>query len=272
MHSSITILFLGDVVGKPGRRAVAKYLASNGKPHVDVVVVNAENMAHGFGMTELNVKELLEAGADVLTGGNHTFDRKEVFSFMPQYPNVLRPANYPEGTAGHGLYLHTIGGTKIAIINLLGRVFMDPLRSPFHVADELVAIARSETNLIFVDMHAEASAEKVAMGWYLDGRVSAVVGTHTHVQTADERILPKGTAYITDAGCCGPVNSVIGMDLHAVFRRLVEQLPARFEVAEGPAQVCGVVVRIDKATGNAISIERVRYAEPEAAEKLETAE
>jgi metallophosphoesterase (TIGR00282 family) len=261
MDSSITILFLGDVVGKPGRRAVTRYLASEGRPQADLVIVNAENMAHGFGLTEANIKELLEAGADILTGGNHTFDRKELFGILPNYPNVLRPANYPEGTPGTGFYVHTIGDTKVAVINLLGRVFMDPLRSPFQVADELVEKARQETNIIFVDMHAEATAEKVALGWYLDGKVSAVVGTHTHIQTADEHILPKGTAYITDAGCCGPINSVIGMAFDAVFRRLVQQLPARFEVAEGPAAVCGVAITIDRASGQASKIERVRFEE-----------
>lgn len=268
MDSSITILFLGDVVGKPGRRAVSTYLASEDRPDADVVIINAENTAHGFGLTESNVRELYDAGADILTGGNHTFDRKEIFGFMPHYPSLLRPANYPEGTPGTGFYIHTIGDTKIAVINLLGRVFMDPMRSPFHVADELVGYARTETNIIFVDMHAEATAEKVALGWYLDGRVSAVVGTHTHVQTADERILPKGTAYITDAGCCGPMNSVIGMDFDAVFRRLVQQLPARFEVASGQAAVSGVVLKIDKRTGRALSIERVRYEEPETVEMV----
>lgn len=262
MDSSITILFLGDVVGKPGRRAVTRYLASEGRPKSDVVIVNAENMAHGFGMTELNVRELLDAGADILTGGNHTFDRREFFGFAANYPSVLRPANYPEGTPGTGFYVHTVGDTKVAVINLLGRVFMDPLRSPFHVADELIERARQETNIIFVDMHAEATAEKVALGWYLDGRVSAVVGTHTHVQTADEKILPKGTAYITDAGCCAPVNSVIGMGFDAVFRRLVQQLPARFEVADGPASACGVVVVVDRESGRAVHIERVRFDEP----------
>lgn len=265
MDSSITILFLGDVVGKPGRRAVTRYLASEGRQQADLVIVNAENMAHGFGMTEPNIKELLDAGADILTGGNHTFDRKELFGFLSHYPSVLRPANYPEGTPGTGYYVHTIGDTKVAVINLLGRVFMEPLRSPFHIADELVAQARCETNIIFVDMHAEATAEKVAMGWYLDGRVSAVVGTHTHVQTADERVLPKGTAYITDAGCCGPIESVIGMAFDAVFRRLVQQLPARFEVAEGPAAVSGVAITIDKASGRATAIKRVRFEEKQEA-------
>jgi metallophosphoesterase (TIGR00282 family) len=261
MNSSITILFLGDVVGKPGRRAVTRYLASEGRKQADLVIVNAENMAHGFGLTEANIKELLDAGADILTGGNHTFDRKELISILPNYPSVLRPANYPEGTPGTGMYIHTVGDTKVAVINLLGRVFMDPLRSPFHVADELVEQARQETNIIFVDMHAEATAEKVALGWYLDGRVSAVVGTHTHIQTADEHILPKGTAYITDAGCCGPVNSVIGMAFDAVFRRLIQQLPARFEVAEGPAAACGVLVEVDVETGKARNIKRIRYEE-----------
>ncbi len=266
MDSSITILFLGDVVGKPGRRAVASFLGSEAKPQSDVVIVNAENMAHGFGVTETNVKELLEAGADILTGGNHTFDRKEIFGFIAQYPTMIRPANYPEGTPGAGMYIHTVGDTKVAVINLLGRVFMDAMRSPFQIADELIEKAKKETNIIFVDMHAEATAEKVALGWYLDGRVSAVVGTHTHVQTADERILPKGTAYITDAGCCAPINSVIGMDFDAVFRRMIQQLPARFEVAIGPAAACGVTIKIDRESGKAISIERVRYVETDNAE------
>jgi hypothetical protein len=240
----------------------AKYLASS-RPHADFIIINVENSAHGFGVTERNVKEFFDAGAHVLTGGNHTFDRKEIFGFINKYPNVLRPANYPEGTAGRGFGIFTAGDTKIAVINLLGRVFMDPLRSPFHVADELIAVARSETNIIFVDMHAEATAEKVAMGWYLDGRISVLAGTHTHVQTADEKILPGGTAYITDVGCCAPVQSVIGMDFHAVYRRLVEQLPARFEVASGIAAANGIYVTVDKKTGKAISIERVRYEETE---------
>jgi metallophosphoesterase (TIGR00282 family) len=261
MNSSMSILFLGDVVGRPGRRVVSRYLASAECPRADLIIVNAENSAHGFGMTEQNIRELHEAGAHVLTGGNHTFDRKEVFSFLEKYPYVLRPGNYPENTAGHGLCIYPLGEVQVAVINLLGRVFMEPMRSPFHVADELIAKAKAETDIIFVDMHAEATAEKIALALYLDGQVSVVAGTHTHVQTADERILPKGTAFITDVGCCGPINSVIGMDQTAVFRRLVEQLPSRFEVASGAAAVCGILVKIDSKTGKPSSIERVRWNE-----------
>jgi 2',3'-cyclic-nucleotide 2'-phosphodiesterase len=261
MSSSLSILFLGDIVGRPGRRVVGKYLAHPNRPQADFIIANAENSAHGFGLTELNVKELLDLGIDVLTGGNHTFDRKELFQFINSYPSLLRPANYPPGTAGKGLGIFTVGDTKIAVINLLGRVFMDPLQSPFLIADQLIAEAQKETNIIFLDFHAEATAEKVAMGWYVDGRISCMVGTHTHVQTADERVLPKGTAYITDAGCCAPVHSVIGMDLAAVYRRLVEQLPARFEVAAGLAAACGILLKVDAATGKAISIERLRFEE-----------
>jgi metallophosphoesterase (TIGR00282 family) len=261
MNSTVSILFLGDVVGRPGRRVVGKFLSSPQKPAADLVIVNVENSAHGFGVTEQNVKEFLDLKIDVLTGGNHTFDRKEIFTFLDKYPQVLRPANYPEGTAGRGFNIYTVGDTKIAVINLMGRVFMDPLRSPFVIADELISEAAKETKIIFVDLHAEATAEKVAFGRYVDGRVSVVVGTHTHVATADEHVMPKGTAYITDVGCCATVDSVIGMDFGAVYRRLVEQLPARFEVAEGIAAASGVLIKVDKETGKAISIERLRFVE-----------
>jgi len=260
MSSTITILFLGDVIGKPGRRVVTKFLAGR-KPQADLVIANVENCAHGFGLTEQNLKELKDSGVQVFTGGNHTFDRREIFEFIDGETHVIRPANYPQGTAGKGYCIVSVGDTKVGVINLLGRVFMEPLQSPFLVADELIETVRKETNLVFLDMHAEATAEKVTMGWYVDGRVSVMVGTHTHIQTADEKILPGGTAYITDAGCCGPVNGVIGMDKEAVFRRMVQQLPARFEVANGPAAACGVSVVINKQSGKAESISRVYFLE-----------
>ena len=266
MKSTVTILFLGDVVGKPGRRVLTKYLTSPQRPPADMVIVNVENSAHGFGVTEQNIKEFQDVGINVMTGGNHTFDRKELFSFIGNYDFLLRPANYPEGTAGHGLCYWSFGDKKVAVINLIGRVFMEPMRSPFLVADELIKAASEHTNLIFVDFHAEATAEKVAMGMYLDGRVSVMVGTHTHVQTADERVLPNGTAYITDVGCCAPVNSVIGMDKVAVYRRLIEQLPARFEVAGGPAAVSGIITTIDSESGKAIEIKRLRFVETDVAD------
>lgn len=262
MSETLTILFFGDVIGKPGRRALCTYLKTK-KPPTDLVIVNVENAAHGFGVQEQHINELIDAGVDVFSGGNHTFDRREIFDFIDDYPTILRPANYPEGTPGRGYVVVDCADTKVAVINLHGRVFMEPLRSPFLIADEIIKTIESETKIIFVDIHAEATAEKQAVGWYLDGRVSAVVGTHTHVQTADERILPKGTGYLTDAGACGPMNSVIGMNFDGVFRRMVQQLPSRFEVAEGRAAVCGVMVKINKSTGKAESLERIRFEEAE---------
>lgn len=256
--SIITVLVLGDIIGKPGRQIVKRYLEKAcAKP--DLVIANVENAAHGFGVTEDNLSELRSAGVMAFTGGNHTFDRKEIFEFISRQELFIRPANYPEGTPGNGYCLVDVKGHQLAIVNLLGRVFMEPLGSPFAKADELVPVIRSRTNLIIVDFHAEATAEKMALGFYLDGKVSAVLGTHTHVQTADERILINGTAYITDIGCCGPYNSVIGMELEGVFRRLVKQLPSRFEVASGPAMLNGVVVTLNAVDGKALFIERVRY-------------
>ncbi len=262
MHSqaNISILFLGDVIGKPGRSIVKHYLdALDNKP--DLIIANVENAAHGFGVAQNNLSELKEIGISVFTGGNHTFDRKEIFDFIDQEPYLLRPANYPETTPGRGFCFAPVKDKQVAILNLMGRVFMEPLRSPFLVADELLPEISKKTNIIIIDMHAEATAEKVAMGLYLDGRVSAVLGTHTHVQTADERILAKGTAYLTDLGCCGPTDGVIGMDKQAVFRRMIDQLPARFEVAAGPSALHGAQLIIDSQTGKAISIQRVQYHE-----------
>lgn len=260
MHSqaNISILFLGDVIGKPGRSIVKHYLDTlDNKP--DLIIANVENAAHGFGVSQSNLSELKESGVSVFTGGNHTFDRKEIFDFIDQEPNLLRPANYPETTAGRGFCFVPVKDKQVAIINLMGRVFMEPLRSPFLVADQLIHEISKKTNIIIIDMHAEATAEKVAMALYLDGRISAIVGTHTHVQTADERILAKGTACITDLGCCGPTDGVIGMDKQAVFRRMVEQLPARLEVASGPAAVHGAQIIIDLHSGKATGIQRVQY-------------
>lgn len=250
------ILFLGDVVGRPGRQHVKKYLKEL-KTRPDLVIVNAENAAHGFGLTEKIVKEFIEAGVDVLSGGNHTFDKKELFDFIDNYDFILRPANYPKGTPGSGTFIFEADGFKVGILNLMGRVFMEPLNSPFLTADEMVDSLKDKVDSILVDFHAEATAEKVALGHYLDGRVACVLGTHTHVQTADERILPGGTAYITDAGMCGARDGVIGMDKEQVYRRLVKQLPSRFEIAGGPTVLNGIKLVLDKSTGAATSIERV---------------
>jgi hypothetical protein len=260
LPSIISILFLGDIIGRPGRDIVKQYLGTL-ENEVDLVIANVENAAHGFGTTANNLNELKEAGISVFSGGNHTFDRKEVFDFISNEPYMLRPANYPENTAGRGFCLIKVKGIEIAVINLMGRELMKPLRSPFMVADEIIDQIKEKTNIICVDMHAELTAEKVAMGWHLNGRVSAVVGTHTHVQTADERILPDGTAYITDLGCCGPINGIIGMDRKGAFRRMIDQLPAHLEVAGGPAAVSGARVTVDVNSGKALNIERVRFSE-----------
>lgn len=261
-QTSLSILFLGDVIGKPGRNVIKKYLGENAS-RFDLVVANVENAAHGFGTTQGNVQELKDAGVRGFTGGNHTFDRKEILDFISGEKHLVRPANYPSGTPGQGTCVIEIAGVKVALLNLIGRVFMEPLSSPFLVADELLPKLLEETSIVIVDFHAEATAEKVAMGWYLDGRVSAVLGTHTHIQTADERVLPGGTAYLTDVGSCGPYNGVIGMDKAGVFRRLIEQMPTRFEVADGPAMLNGVHLEIDRASGKAKSIERIRFLGPE---------
>lgn len=192
-----------------------------------------------------------------MSGGNHTFDKKEIFDFIENYPFLLRPANYPAGTPGRGSFVFESDGFKVGIINLMGRVFMEPLDSPFTRVDEILATMTNEVDAIIVDFHAEATAEKVALGHHLDGRVSAVLGTHTHVQTADERVLPGGCAYITDAGSCGPRDGVIGMDKELVFRRMIKQLPARFEIAPGPTILNGVRIKIDKQSGKALKIERI---------------
>lgn len=263
--NSFSVLFLGDVIGKPGRDLVVKYvteeLASANPP--DLVIANVENAAHGYGVSEKVLRELGDAGVQVFSGGNHTFDKKDIFEFIDRYPNLLRPANYPPGTPGKGSCVVVVNGFRVGVLNIMGRVYMEPLQSPFWSAEEHIEQLKNETDAIIVDLHAEATAEKMAMGLYLDGRVAAVLGTHTHVQTADERILPEGTAYITDAGCCGPANGVIGMDKQAVFRRMVKQLPARLEIASGPAQLNGVRFVIDKSTGLSTAIERVSLREDE---------
>ncbi len=267
VDNSINVLFLGDIIGRPGRQLVVKYvtseLASPEPP--DLVVANVENAAHGFGITEPILKQLKTAGVHVFSGGNHTFDKKEIFEIIDRYPELLRPANYPDGTPGRGTYIHDLNGFKVGFLNLMGRVFMEPLRSPYHTADELLPALIEQSDAVIVDMHAEATAEKVTLGWYLDGKVSAVLGTHTHVQTADERILPGGTAYITDVGCCGPADGVIGMNKESVFRRLIQQLPARLDVADGPAMLNGVRIKISRETGKALSINRIFVREAEGA-------
>src|SRR5512136_745406 len=250
------ILFIGDIVGRPGRRAVRELLPGLLKEHgVDLVIANGENAAAGFGITRDTVDELLECGIHLLTTGNHVWDKKEVLGFIDEYPNLLRPANFPEACPGIGhAVVKTPAGIPVAVINLAGRIFMHPADCPFRVAKALVEQLRRQTPIIFVDIHAEATSEKQAMGWFLDGEVSAVVGTHTHVQTADEGVLPGGTAYITDAGMTGPFNSIIGIRKDAVLERFLIQIPNRFEVAKDDVRLQGVVVDIDGKSGRASGI------------------
>ncbi|MEN3940063.1 TIGR00282 family metallophosphoesterase [Prosthecobacter sp. SYSU 5D2] len=253
------ILFLGDVVGEPGRKAVAAMLPElRDELKVDFAIVNGENSAGGRGITPKIAISLMRAKADVITTGDHIWDQKEIISFLGDEPRLLRPVNYPEGAPGKGtLILQTKKG-KVGIINLQGRTFMrDALENPFSVINEVVDEMRRETPIIFVDFHAEATSEKVAMGWHLDGKVSAVVGTHTHVPTADERVLPNGTAFQSDAGMCGPLDSVIGSQIEPVLEKFLTQLPAKFGVARGPVRINGALVTLNPATGKAVSIERI---------------
>jgi len=256
----VRVLFVGDVVGKPGRVAVGKCLAALREKHaLDLIVTNAENAAGGHGATPEILKELEAAGSDAFTMGNHTWRKRAIYAELDARANIVRPANYPAGAPGRGAAIITLkDGRKLAIVNLLGRVYMEPLDCPFHCVDGLLPELARETNAILVDMHAEATSEKIAMGWHLDGRCSAVVGTHTHVQTADNRVLPKGTAYITDVGMCGPENSVIGTEVEPVLTRFKTGLPQPFNVAKGPALFCGVIIDIDDETGKSTGIERVR--------------
>jgi hypothetical protein len=259
----LTILCVGDVFGEPGRRAVQMLLPRIRKQHeVDCAIVNVENAASGYGVTPAIARAFLEQGVDVMTSGNHIWDRKEIIEYIVKENLLLRPANYPAGTPGTGSVLVKAGPHKVAVLNLMGRVFLPSLDCPFRKADEEVARLRQETPIIVVDAHCEATSETQAMGWYLDGRVSAVVGTHRHVQTADERMLPKGTAYITDLGMTGPVDSVIGVDPELALSRFLTQMPNRFEPAKGPVALHGAVIRIDPETGRALSIERLRVPLP----------
>jgi 2',3'-cyclic-nucleotide 2'-phosphodiesterase len=256
----LRLLFLGDVVGDPGRRAVAALLPDwKQELQADFIIINGENAAGGRGITPKIAIGLMRAGAAVITTGDHIWDQKEILPFLAEEPRLLRPLNYPAGAPGQGsIVLETKKG-KIGVINLQGRTFMrDQLENPFQVASECVERLRQETPILFVDFHAEATSEKVAMGWHLDGKVSAVVGTHTHVPTADERILPQGTAFQSDAGMCGPLDSIIGSQIEPVLERFHTQLPARFGVGRGVVRLNGVLVTIDPASGRALLIERVR--------------
>ena len=253
------ILFLGDIVGEPGRKAVTQHLASIKRQHnIDFSIVNGENAAGGKGITPKIARELFAAGVQVITTGDHVWDQSEILEYLPTEPKILRPINYPADTPGNGSVVLETSFGKIAVINAQGRTFMNPpLENPFTIVEQEVNRLTDEgVKIIFLDFHAETTSESIAMGFHLDGTVSAVVGTHTHVQTADERILPKGTAHLTDAGMCGPEISVLGRNVESVVFKFKSGLPTRFPVAKGPVRLCGVIVEIDPESGRATHVER----------------
>lgn len=254
------ILFIGDIVGKAGRLAAARLLPRLiSRFGIDLCVANGENAAAGFGLTPKILEELKKLEIGVVTSGNHIWKKKEIYPVLDEDNTLLRPLNYPAGVPGHGsCIVSTPGGDRVGVLNLMGRVFMYPIDCPFRAAEAEIARLREQTKTIIVDFHAEATSEKVAMGCFLDGKVSAVLGTHTHVQTADESVLPQGTAYITDTGMTGPMNSVIGVKTDIIIDKYLYQIPKRFDTAKGSAQLCGVVVDIDGATGKANRILRIR--------------
>ncbi len=255
------LLFIGDIVGRPGRDLVRHGLSAIVEHHeIDLVIANAENAAAGFGITREIGDQLLEWGVDVMTSGNHIWDKREALDYIGVEPRLLRPANYPAGVPGRGSYLaRTADGQSVGVINVMGRVFMLSIDDPFATVLKEIESLRARTRIIFVDFHAEATSEKLAMGWHLDGKVTAVVGTHTHVQTADERILPKGTAYLTDVGMTGPHDSIIGVEIEPALGRFLTGLPSKFETATANPRLNAVVVDADEQTGRATAITRLSY-------------
>jgi 2',3'-cyclic-nucleotide 2'-phosphodiesterase len=258
----IRLLFIGDIVGKPGRELVRRGLPGLRSYHqIDLVIANAENAAAGFGITREIGDDLLDQGIDVMTSGNHIWDKKEAIEYIGAESRLLRPANYPAGVPGNGSYVaRTKEGVSVGVLNVMGRVFMNSIDDPFTVALREIDALKARARVIFVDFHAEATSEKVAMGWHLDGKVTAVVGTHTHVQTADDRLLPKGTAYLTDVGMTGPHDSIIGVEIDAALGRFLNGMPARFETATGNPRLNAVIIEADETSGRALEIERVSYS------------
>jgi hypothetical protein len=270
----MNILFIGDIVGRPGREMIRLGLrALTHRFDLDLVIANAENSAAGFGVTKDIGDTLLEWGVDVMTSGNHIWAKKEALPYIASEPRLLRPANYPPGVPGRGSYVAQTGdGRAVGVINVMGRVFMLNIDDPFAVVLKEIEAIRHRTRIIIVDFHAEATSEKMAMGWHLDGKVTAVLGTHTHVQTADERILPGGTAYLTDAGMTGPHDSVIGMEWAPSLARFLNAMPSRFEPATGNPRLNGVVIEADETTGHATRITRVSYSSRELVEMTDARE
>jgi len=254
----VHVVVIGDIIGEPGRKAL--FLSLSGlirEKNVDFVIANGENAAGGFGITGNIAGKLYSYGVDCITTGNHVWRNKEVFKIIENNSRLLRPMNYPEGTPGRGWTVIEKNGVKLAVMSLLGRVYMEPVENPFRTANKEIARIQKITKNIIVDFHGEATSEKVAMGWHLDGKVSAVIGTHTHVQTADERILPEGTAYITDIGMTGPFDSVIGMRRENALRKFITLLPSKFSVAENDIRLNAVLIAIDTTSGKAQTIERL---------------
>jgi len=260
----VRILMLGDVYGRPGRRILQEHLPRlRADRRIDFVVANVENAADGFGVTPDLAQQLRAAGVDCLTSGNHIWDKPEILDYLRAEPRLLRPFNYPDGAPGAGLFAgEAADGTPVAVVNLMGRLFMPPCDDPFRAAERALQEIGGRAKVILVDMHAEATSEKQAIAVFLDGRVSAVCGTHTHVQTADERLLPGGTAYLSDLGMTGPYDSVIGIEKDLAIRRFLSGMPVRFTVARHDPRLCGALVEIDPATGRALSIERVQLRPP----------
>ncbi|MEB3196859.1 MAG: TIGR00282 family metallophosphoesterase [Candidatus Sericytochromatia bacterium] len=256
----LDVLFIGDIVGRPGRDAVAQTLQDMRRADIpDLIVANAENAAGGFGLTEPVCQELVDLGIQVLTMGNHTWDKAEIFGFIGEQRRLLRPANYPEGTPGRGWTLLEVAGVQVAVVNVMGRAFMPPVDCPFVCLDRVIAEIAGQAQVILVDVHAEATAEKIALARYVDGRVSACLGTHTHVQTADETILAGGTAFLSDVGMCGPRDAVIGVKTELAIRKMKTPFPTKLEVASGPSQFNAVRLRVDTRTGHSVAIERLNY-------------
>lgn len=264
MKEKINILFIGDIIGEPGLNIVKSLLPSFITKHkIDFVIANAENISEGMGILEKDANKLMELPIDVLTGGNHTMDKIQAHKYINETPKLLRPQNYPRGAYGHGFGMFNVKDTqiKICVINLQGRTFMKPIDCPFRSFDWVYEKIKEETNLIFVDFHAETTAEKIAFGWYADGRASCIAGTHTHIATADERVLPQGTAYITDVGMTGPYDSVIGMKKESSIKRFVYATPQKHEVATDDIRFAGIVCEINTGTGKANSIKRIFFPE-----------
>ncbi|MDF2636040.1 MAG: hypothetical protein K0R78_2914 [Pelosinus sp.] len=256
----MNIMMIGDICGQPGRRTAAHYIPLlKEKYNLDLIIANGENSAGGVGITAKVLEELLEMGIDCITTGNHVWDKKEIFNFIDTSNNLIRPANYPPGTPGKGYHVLSIKNHKVAIINLLGRVFMPPIDCPFRAVDQIIAKIKDTCEIIIIDFHAEATSEKLALGYYLDGQVSCIAGTHTHIQTADERIFPQGTAYISDIGMVGGWNSILGVDKEPVIKKFLTGLPTKFTVAAGSETIfCAIIINIDSCTNKVVHITRIQ--------------